>query len=107
MIKAVALHVRVSSERQAQQATIASHLAVLCTRAVADEHVVLSGDEYVANGCVGSTPRAPTLERSRGRAAQGAMDPLCLDRSLRCREEEPPTLARADQRAEIPRRFAP
>lgn len=107
MIKAVALHVRVSSERQVQQATIASQLAVLCARAVVDEYVVLSGDEYVVNGCVGSTPRRPALERSRGRAAQGAMDPLCLDRSLSRREDEPPTLPRADQRAEIPRRFAP
>ena len=83
MIKAVTLYARASSERQVRQAMRASQLAVLCARAVADEYVVLSGDEYVANGCVrndAALPRARTVARSRrGRirmSIQGGSSPL-------------------------------
>jgi hypothetical protein len=107
MIKAVTLYARVSSERQVRQAMRASQRAVLRARAAADDLVVLPSDEYVDDGHHRSTLRCPALERLRDRAAQGAVDTLCLDRSLNFREDEPPTLARTDRRAEIRRRLVP
>ena len=55
MTKAVALYARVSSERQAQQATVDSQLAAVRERVVEDGFVLLPGDEYVDNGHSGST----------------------------------------------------
>jgi len=74
MTKTVALYARVSSQRQALQATIDSQLAALRDRARQDGHVVLPSDEYVDNGHSGSTLRRPALERLRDRVAQGAVD---------------------------------
>src|SRR5678816_2578310 len=76
MTKSVALYARVSADRQVQQATIESQLAVLRARAVADGCVVLPSDEYVDNGHSGSTLRRPALERLRDRVVLGAVDTL-------------------------------
>lgn len=46
-MKTVALYARVSSEKQAKQATVASQLAMLKERAQADGHIVLPSDVYV------------------------------------------------------------
>ena len=73
-MKAIALYARVSSEQQAQQATIESQLGALRERAIADGHHVLPGDEYIDNGFSGATLVRPALERLRDRIAEGAID---------------------------------
>ena len=45
-MKTIALYARVSSEQQAQQATIESQIAGLKQRAQADGHLVLPQDVY-------------------------------------------------------------
>lgn len=75
-MKNVALYARVSSEQQAQQATIESQIAMLRERAQSDGHVVLSSDMYVDEGYSGATLVRPALERLRDRAAEGAIDLL-------------------------------
>src|SRR5262245_16157747 len=76
MTRSVALYARVSSQRQAQQATIESQLAALRARAAQDQCLVLPGDEYIDNGHSGSSLRRPALERLRDRVAQGAVDTI-------------------------------
>jgi len=73
-MKSVALYARVSSDRQAQQATIDSQLAALKEKALADGHVLLPGDICVDNGYSGATLLRPALERLRDCAASGAVD---------------------------------
>ena len=72
----IALYARVSSERQAQLATIESQLCALRERARLDGCVLLPTDEYVDNGCSGSTLRRPALERLRDRLAAGEIDTI-------------------------------
>ena len=74
MMKNVALYARVSSERQAQQATIDSQVAAVRERIASDGLVILPSDEYIDNGCSGSGLRRPALERLRDRIAEGAID---------------------------------
>jgi site-specific DNA recombinase len=75
-MKTIALYVRVSSDHQAQQATIESQISALRERAVADGNHVLPGDLYVDNGFSGATLIRPALERLRDRVAEGAIDTL-------------------------------
>lgn len=74
MMKSVALYARVSSEQQAQRATIESQLAALRERAAGDGHVVLPADTYVDDGYSGAVLVRPALERLRDRAAEGRLD---------------------------------
>jgi len=76
-MKTIALYARVSSERQAQQATIDSQVALLRERAAADAGVVLGHNVYVDDGVSGSTLVRPALERLRDRIAEGAI--ACTD----------------------------
>jgi site-specific DNA recombinase len=73
-MKTIALYARVSSEQQAQQATIDSQVSALRERALADGHQVLPGDLYVDDGFSGATLVRPALERLRDRIAEGAID---------------------------------
>lgn len=72
----VALYARVSSERQAQQATIESQLAALRKRIEGDGHLLLPQETYIDDGYSGSTLRRPALERLRDRVAEGGLDRL-------------------------------
>lgn len=69
----VVLYARVSSERQAQQATVESQVEALKRRATADGHLVLPQDIYVDDGFSGATLVRPALERLRDRAAEGGV----------------------------------
>jgi site-specific DNA recombinase len=75
-MKSIALYARVSSEQQAQQATVESQIAELKQRAESDGHVVLPQDIYVDEGFSGATLVRPALERLRDRAAEGAIELL-------------------------------
>ncbi len=77
-MKSVALYARVSSERQAQQATIESQVVALRERVAGDGHIVLPNDIYIDDGYSGSTLRRPALERLRDRLAEGGIDILYL-----------------------------
>lgn len=68
----VGIYARVSSEQQAQQATIESQLAALKERVAADGSVLLPQDIYLDDGYSGSTLVRPALERLRDRVAEGA-----------------------------------
>jgi site-specific DNA recombinase len=73
-MKKIAVYARVSSEQQAQQATVESQVAALKTRAENDGQVVLPQDVYIDEGFSGATLVRPALERLRDRAADGAID---------------------------------
>ena len=73
-MKTIALYARVSSEQQAQQATIESQIGALRERAIADGHRVLPGDLYMDDGFSGATLVRPALESLRDRIAEGAID---------------------------------
>ncbi len=75
-MKSIAIYARVSSEQQAQQATVDSQVAALKQRAEADGHLVLPQDVYVDEGFSGATLIRPALERLRDRAAEGAVEIL-------------------------------
>jgi site-specific DNA recombinase len=71
-----AIYARVSSERQAQQETIASQVAAIRDRVLADG---LSLDEelvFVDDGCSGSSLMRPAMERLRDMAYVGTFDRL-------------------------------
>jgi site-specific DNA recombinase len=73
-MKTVALYARVSTEHQAQDATIESQVCALRERARADGHQVLPGDVYVDEGFSGTTLVRPALERLRDRIAEHVID---------------------------------
>ena len=75
-MKAIAIYARVSSEQQAQQATIESQVAALKERVVADGHLLLPQDLYLDEGFSVATLVRPALERLRDRIADGAIDRL-------------------------------
>lgn len=75
-MKSIALYARVSSERQAQQATIDSQIAALRQRAETDGHLVLPHDIYTDDGFSGATLVRPALERLRDRIAEGGLEIL-------------------------------
>jgi site-specific DNA recombinase len=76
VVKSVALYARVSSEQQAQQATVASQIAALEERAKSDGCIVLPSDLFVDEGYSGASLARPALERLRDRAAEGGLDVL-------------------------------
>src|SRR3982751_4211940 len=71
-----ALYARGSSEGQARDNTVASQLAELRVRAVADGVVVGPEHSYVDEGYSGATLARPALERLRDAAAQGESERL-------------------------------
>ena len=75
-MKSIAIYARVSSEKQAQQATVDSQVAALKHRAQSDGHLVLPQDVYIDEGFSGATLVRPALERLRDRAAEGALEIL-------------------------------
>jgi site-specific DNA recombinase len=75
-MKSIAIYARVSSEHQAQQATVQSQVATLKERAEADGHLVLPQDLYIDEGFSGATLARPALERLRDRIAEGAIESL-------------------------------
>ena len=75
-MKSIGIYARVSSEHQAQQATVGSQLEALKQRVEADGHVVLPQDIFVDEGFSGATLVRPALERLRDRAAEGAIEIL-------------------------------
>jgi site-specific DNA recombinase len=70
------LYARVSSDRQAEQGTIASQLAALRARIAADGGRSDAALEFLDDGYSGGTLLRPALERLRDQAAQGALDRL-------------------------------
>jgi site-specific DNA recombinase len=72
----VALYARVSSEAQAQEATIDSQLSLLRTRIEADGYQIEAAFCFVDNGVSGTTLVRPGLERLRDQAAAGVIDRL-------------------------------
>jgi site-specific DNA recombinase len=75
-MRSVAIYARVSSEQQAQQATVESQITALKQRVAADGHLVLPHDIFVDEGFSGATLVRPALERLRDRAADGGIDLL-------------------------------
>ena len=75
-MKSIAIYARVSSEQQAQEATIDSQVAALKERVAADGHMLLPQDVYLDDGFSGSTLVRPALERLRDRVAEGGIDRL-------------------------------
>jgi site-specific DNA recombinase len=69
----VALYARVSSEAQAQEATIDSQLAALRARIAADGYRVEPALCFVDDGVSGTTLVRPGLERRRDQAAAGTL----------------------------------
>ena len=75
-MRSIAIYARVSSEQQAQEATIDSQVAAVKERVAADGHVLLPQDVYLDDGFSGSTLVRPALERLRDRVAEGGVDRL-------------------------------
>lgn len=75
-MKSIALYARVSSDKQAKQATIQSQIAALQKRAHADGHRVGPTDLFIDEGYSGATLARPALERLRDRVAEGAIELL-------------------------------
>ncbi len=73
-MKSIAIYARVSSEQQAQKATIQSQIGALKDHAESDGHIVLPNDVYVDDGYSGATLVRPALERLRDRTAEGGVD---------------------------------
>jgi len=73
-VKTVALYARVSSEKQAKEATVGSQIAALTERAAADGHAILPTDVFVDEGYSGTTLQRPALDKLRDRAAEGGID---------------------------------
>lgn len=69
-----ALYARVSSEQQAGDSTIASQLAALEARVLADQLTVLPDHRFADDGYSGATLVRPALERLRDLAASGVLD---------------------------------
>jgi site-specific DNA recombinase len=72
----IGLYARVSSDRQAEERTIASQIAAVRERIAADGGHVDGELEFVDDGYSGATLLRPALERLRDQVAQGALDRL-------------------------------
>jgi len=71
-----ALYARVSSDRQAEEGTIASQVEALARRAEADGFPIDAELRFLDDGCSVTTLLRPQLERLRDQAAAGAFDRL-------------------------------
>ena len=76
--KTVALYARVSSQRQADELTIASQVGALRQRVQQDQFVVDDSRCFLDEGFSGSTLVRPALERVRDLAHAGAVDRLYI-----------------------------
>ena len=74
----IGLYARVSSDRQAEEGTIASQIAALRERIAADGGQIEGELEFIDDGYSGATLLRPALERLRDQVAQGALDRLYL-----------------------------
>src|SRR5258708_20872184 len=71
-----AIYARVSCEQQVQQQTIASQIAALRERVMADGLALDEELVFVDDGCSGSSLMRPALDRLRDMAYAGAFDRL-------------------------------
>lgn len=69
-----ALYARVSSEKQAQENTIASQVDALKSRIIMDGLTSLEEYQFIDNGYSGSNLVRPALEKLRDQVASGAID---------------------------------
>jgi len=74
----VALYARVSSQRQAEEATIQSQVAALEQRIAADGFRLDVERRFLDDGCSGSTLQRPALERLRDLSHLGGVERLYL-----------------------------
>lgn len=72
----VALYARVSSSQQAQAQTIQSQVTALRERIAQDDETSSPAQEFIDDGCSGSTLIRPSLERLRDAIARGELDRL-------------------------------
>jgi site-specific DNA recombinase len=72
----IGLYARVSSDRQAEERTIASQIAALRERIHAEGGHIDGELEFIDDGYSGGTLLRPALERLRDQVAQGALDRL-------------------------------
>jgi len=72
----VALYARVSSQRQADEATIESQVAALEERIAADGFTLPAERRFLDDGCSGASLRRPALERLRDLAYLGGVERL-------------------------------
>lgn len=75
-MKSVAIYARVSSERQAQDATVDSQVEALKQRVAKDGHQLLPEQCFVDDGFSGSSLYRPALEKLRDAVADGSIDEL-------------------------------
>ena len=73
-----ALYARVSSEKQAQENTIASQISALKTRIIDDGFSLLEEHQFIDNGYSGSNLVRPALERLRDQSAFGIIDKIYI-----------------------------
>ena len=73
-----ALYARVSSDKQAQENTIASQIEALKIRIIADGLSVLKEYQFVDNGYTGSNLIRPGLEKLRDQIAACEIDKLYI-----------------------------
>ena len=77
-MRAAALYARVSSEKQAQENTIASQIEALKTRIFSDGLSLLDEHQFIDNGYSGSTLVRPALEKLRDQVAVGMVDKIYI-----------------------------
>lgn len=73
-----ALYARVSSEKQAQENTIASQIEALKDRIEADHLPLLDEHQFIDNGYSGSNLVRPALEKLRDHVAAGIIDKIYI-----------------------------
>ena len=73
-----ALYARVSSEKQAQENTIASQIAALKNRIIDDGFSLLEEHQFIDNGYSGSNLVRPALEKLRDQVAFGIIDKIYI-----------------------------
>lgn len=73
-----ALYARVSSEKQAQENTIASQVDALKSRIIMDGFTSLEEYQFIDNGYSGSNLVRPALEKLRDQAASGTIDKIYI-----------------------------
>src|SRR6266496_2653042 len=77
-MQTVALYARVSSEKQAQDDTIASQIAALENRIEADGNKLLNEFKFIDNGYSGSHLVRPALEKLRDKVAAGEIEKIYI-----------------------------